>query len=112
MKKRLIWISYDLGIKGDYSSLYSWLDSRDAKECGNSVAALQFVYKSNLISELKKSLTDEISLNKNSRIYLIRQEKSDGKSSVKGKFLIGKRKPSPWEGFSNNYEDSSEDVDE
>ncbi len=112
MKKKLIWISYDLGLKGDYSSLYSWLDSRNAKECGNSVASLTFEYNKNLLSELKESLTKDISLKNNDRIYLVRQEKSNGKSSIKGRFLIGKRKPSPWEGYSNNYEDSFEDEDE
>jgi len=40
--KKAVWISYDLGIKGDYQGLYSWLDDHDAIECGNSVAFIQF----------------------------------------------------------------------
>ena len=36
--KKFIWLSYDLGIGGDYESLYSWLDNHEAKECGDSVA--------------------------------------------------------------------------
>lgn len=34
--KQLIWISYDLGVSGDYENLYAWLDDHGAKECGQS----------------------------------------------------------------------------
>jgi hypothetical protein len=43
MKQR-IWLSFDLGIKGDYQSLYKWLDARKARECGDSVAYFTFEY--------------------------------------------------------------------
>ena len=33
-----VWMSYDLGVSGDYEGLYAWLDDHNAKECGNSVA--------------------------------------------------------------------------
>jgi hypothetical protein len=36
----VMWMSYDLGVKGDYEGLYAWLDDHEAKECGNSVAAI------------------------------------------------------------------------
>jgi len=39
-----MWMSYDLGVKGDYEGLYAWLDDHDAKECGNSVAFLRYEY--------------------------------------------------------------------
>ena len=42
---KFIWLSYDLGIRGDYESLYSWLDDHEAKECGDSVAFLSFLYE-------------------------------------------------------------------
>ena len=34
MTRSTIWISYDLGVRGDYENLYSWLDTHGAKECG------------------------------------------------------------------------------
>lgn len=36
--KTVVWLSYDLGAKGDYDGLYSWLDNHKAKECGDSIA--------------------------------------------------------------------------
>ena len=36
MKTSTIWISYDLGVRGDYEGLYAWLDSHGAKECGDT----------------------------------------------------------------------------
>jgi hypothetical protein len=32
------WLSYDLGIEGDYAPLYRWLDNVSAKDCGDSLA--------------------------------------------------------------------------
>ncbi len=26
--KKALWISYDIGVRGDYEGLYAWLDSR------------------------------------------------------------------------------------
>jgi hypothetical protein len=28
------WISFDLGLQGDYEPLYEWLDRHEALECG------------------------------------------------------------------------------
>ncbi len=40
--KKTFWITYDLGIRGDYNSLYKWLDKYKAKECGNGVAVFSY----------------------------------------------------------------------
>ena len=40
--KQAIWLSYDLGVRGDYEGLYAWLDKHQAKECGDNIA--YFVY--------------------------------------------------------------------
>ena len=37
---RRYWISFDLGLQGDYDALYAWLDKHEAKECGENVATL------------------------------------------------------------------------
>jgi hypothetical protein len=60
--KKLIWISYDLGVKGDYEGLYAWLDNHNAKECGNSIAALEYGYTGALVEEVQKDLSQNISL--------------------------------------------------
>ena len=67
--KKSVWISYNLGIKGDYQSLYEWLDNHEAKECGYSLVFL---------------------------IY-----KSQG-NKIKGKFIRGSRKKSPWIGYASS----------
>jgi hypothetical protein len=36
--KSAIWLTFDLGVRGDYETLYTWLDQRLAKECGDNVA--------------------------------------------------------------------------
>ncbi len=108
-KKKLFWLSYDLGLKGDYNSLYTWLDTLKAKECGNSIASFWFEYKTDYLNEVQSSLKGAIEISKNDRYYLIWREVNSGKSSVKGKFLFGKRKPAPWEGYAEGFEDSADE---
>jgi hypothetical protein len=90
MAKSFIWISFDLGIQGDYEGMYSWLDSHEAQECGDSVAALEFEYQEDLLKELKRELESSVKIDKKARVYVIRRV--DGK--VKGRFLFGQEKRS------------------
>jgi len=106
MNKKLIWISYDLGLKGDYENLYYWLDKHKAKECGSSVAALFYEYNDDLIRELTKDLKDNINFSKNDRIYVIFRNEEN---IIKGKFIIGNRKPSPWAGYAETEEGEDEE---
>ena len=62
MKQR-IWLSFDLGIKGDYESLYKWLDARKARECGDSVAYFTFEYPEDLVTEITNSLYSNVNMN-------------------------------------------------
>ena len=94
MKLR-IWLSFDLGIRGDYEGLYAWLDDHGAKECGESLATLMFEYEKNLPDELAEELKSAIELDRKSRFYVIWKE--DGK--MKGRFVVGKRRASPWQGL-------------
>lgn len=91
-----IWLSYDLGVDGDYDGLYYWLDKNGSKECGDSVAYLKYKYKSDLLIELIKDIKTQAKIRVKDRIYIIYQEGN----SYKGKFLFGKRKRAPWEGYS------------
>lgn len=105
--KITILLSYDLGIKGDYPSLYKWLDNHKAKECGDSIARFQFDVKdkTNLYEEIKESLKESVTFNLYDRVYIALNK--DGKMT--GKFIIGKRKPGPWEGYGDDSQDEADD---
>jgi hypothetical protein len=99
MAMQRFWLSYDLGVTGQYDELYAWLDQRQAKECGDSVAT--FVTNSSrkeIIQELKGILDP----NRNPRIYLIELHKVGG-------FILGRRKVAPWTGYAQISLDSGEE---
>jgi hypothetical protein len=95
--KKAFWISYDLGLKGDYSGIYTWLDNVKAKECGDSVAFFAKEYTGDIVEAVKKDILQYFTPSKTDRIYLIYLETKTGK--VKGNFLFGGRKRAPWEGY-------------
>lgn len=97
--KKAVWISYDFGLKGDYTGLYTWLDEHNAIECGHAVAFIHWTpaITGNLIEEIKKSITESVTLSKNDRLYVIWKEGT----SVKGEFINGSRKQPQWQGYSN-----------
>ena len=108
MPSARIWLSFDLGAKGDYKSLYSWLDARRARECaGSSVATLNFVYEHNLAQELEAAIESEVEIGERDRIYLIYPRASD--SQPRGRWLFGRRRASPWIGYGP---EEGEEVDE
>ena len=96
--KSTIWISYDLGIRGDYSGLYAWLDEHGAKECGDSVAVLSYTHKGNLRDEVAREIKSALSTEKGARVYLIYRDREANKN--KGVFLFGGRRAPPWTGYS------------
>jgi hypothetical protein len=102
--KKSVWMSYDLGVKGDYESLYYWLDSRQAKECGDGLAYFTIEEKKDVTAEIAISLKNSMKIDARTRIYLIykRTPKSEAeKGNVRGVFLFGRRKPAPWAGFAS-----------
>ena len=105
MVTKTIWISYDLGVGGDYESLYAWFDNNGAIECGNSLAYMKFDIANDddelLLETLKKSISENVEINAKSRIYIIRRLVKGDDSKVVGKFIFGKRKGNPWDGFGN-----------
>lgn len=112
--KKTFWLSYDLGIKGDYEHLYIWLDKHEAVECGDSVACFKYDVPVNLsddeiIEQLKDDLMKSVNLddNKWARIYCIRKDSQT--NGVKGKFIIGNRKGNPWEGMACKDTDKVEE---
>lgn len=103
-----VWLSYDLGVKGDYENMYYWLDQREAKECGDSMATFLFQYSelNNIKSEVRSSLEEVVNFSRKDRVYLIYRNPDN---TYSGNFIIGTRKSSPWEGASKT---SSSDDDE
>jgi len=108
MSKKAIWISYDLGIKGDFPGLYAWLDDHEAKEAGNSVAFVNYEFHGTdeqLLKALERDLEKHVKFKPGDRIYVtrIRKDKSVWKPS--GRFIIGNRKAAPWEGYGQKQSD-------
>ena len=106
-QKKLIWLSYDLGIDGDYENLYYWLDRLEAKECGDNIAAFYYSVKADAANEISESLKETINIRSKDRIYIV-YKNNDGK--YKGKFLYGRRKTAPWEGYARGVEDQDSEL--
>ena len=96
--KKAVWLSYDLGVRGDYTGLYEWLDNQNAKETGKNIAFFKYEIKKeeNLKEKLKKDILKHIDINKRYIIYII--SRGDDKK-LKGTFLLGRRRASPWKGY-------------
>lgn len=92
------WLSFDLGIDGDYDSLYRWLDGIGAVECGDGfcsflLATPNFDPPTAVLAIMREN---HVNLRKRDRIYLIWRKPEGG---VKGKFITGLRRRAPWSGY-------------
>ena len=106
LEKSTVWLSYDLGVGGDYENLYSWLENHDAKECGSSVAFLKsYEFEGDLIASLKEDVSKAVELNRRSRIYVIFKDKD----RMRGRYVVGKRKAPPWTGFGDIPEQEADE---
>jgi len=109
MKKEWVWLSFDLGVKGDYEGLYPFLDSWKARECGQSVAAFIFQFKDDLLNELKTAIEEAVELDSRSRIYVVRTVRKEDSTRTAGRFLIGSRKAAPWAGYATTDEGTKDE---
>jgi hypothetical protein len=100
MAKQKVWLCFDLGVRGDYESLYAWLDRHGAKECGDSLAWFPYEDSGEIEEDLRRDLKEAVAIDKKSRIYLIRF--SGGK--FRGRFLFGSRRSAPWAGYAPSEE--------
>lgn len=91
MAKRRYWISFDLGLHGQYDELYDWLDRQGAKECGDSVATFQ---SNKSRDEIAAEIGRILSAERNPRIYIISMHEG-------GRFFLGRRKVAPWTGYAH-----------
>ena len=91
-----IWISFDLGVNGDYEGMYAWLDDHAAKECGDSFALVVFKSRGKIVAEVSNDIKKHVKLTPRSRIYMLHRGDD---TNVKGHWLVGKRKQAPWTGY-------------
>ena len=97
LTKQIVWLSFDLGLRGDYEGLYGWLDQHEAKECGDGVAFLDYPHDGETLPEmLKADLVKSVKFDNKSRIYVIWR---NGRQIMKGRFLVGSRRAAPWIGM-------------
>ncbi len=102
-------LNYDLGLKGDYESLYKTLDNLGAQDCGNSNCTFDFSYSSSCnnhddrFEELSKFFENEVEFKKGDRVYAV---VLDSKEIARGRFLFGNRQRPVWEGYGNKEEDN------
>lgn len=119
-RKKIIWLSYDFGLKGDYTGLYTWLDNMKALECGVGLAYFTLdlenaklrktLYDTGVPKYIKKILNDNVKLSKSDRVYIIWRDSET--RFVKGKFINGNRKQAPWEGYGKLGESETTDDGE
>lgn len=102
-----VWLSYDLGVKGDYEGLYAWLDDHEAKECGDSVAYFEYRYSKDPLVELTEELKKSLALTNATRLYAIVVDPKTNRS--RGRFLIGSRRAAPWVGRGTVHSESQTD---
>jgi hypothetical protein len=99
--ERSIWISFDLGIDGDYDGFYEWLDRHGAIECGDSTAFIENFPFEQVDGQIDEAVTisikSSIKLTPKTRIHLIYKDRTG--SFTRGKFIIGGRKRNPWAGY-------------
>lgn len=94
---RTYWLSYDLGVGGDYEHLYQWLDDHDALSCGDSVAYFRYTTRKRDIDKaLSDDLINQVNLKPGNILYIIRKVDT---GEIRGRFLYGKRKAAPWVGY-------------
>lgn len=109
--QKAVWLTYDLGVKGDYQHLYAWLDDQKAIECGNNLAYFKYPIDKDdddlLKDKLREDLEKNVSFQPGDRIYIIR--KNTQEKFVAGSFIIGKRKATPWEGYGKSIDNDVEE---
>jgi hypothetical protein len=105
--KTSVWLSYDLGVRGDYPGLYQWLDNLGAVECGNNNAFFKIdVEDEDVIEKLKSEIRENVDIKNGERFYVIYKRKEDG--TCVGKYIFGNRKANPWTGY--KQEPAKEDM--
>jgi len=73
------------------------LDEHQAKDCGDSLAFVNYEYTGSLLDALTADLESSVQITKRTRVYVIYREQETKK--MKGSFIFGGRKSPPWSGY-------------
>jgi len=108
--KKMVWLAFDLGLQGDYEGLYTWLAKHGALECGDGLARLRYPAGpksiASFLEKLQKSLRGGVKFDDRARIYVIFRDKN----AIRGRWLVGHRRRSPWEDYLPSQKSSADDV--
>jgi hypothetical protein len=103
--KSRYWLSFDLGLRGDYGILYTWLDQRAAKECAHGLATFE---SDESPTEIVEALTKELKITgERPQLYLLYR---DDHGKIAGRFILGSRRKAPWTGYAEFIGENTEDV--
>ena len=105
MPSHVVWLSYDLGIHGDYDGLFKYLDTYGAKECGDGTAAFSYPFKPDCQTEIRKELEQHMEITTSTRIYIVFRT-PDGEYI--GRFVFGERHRPPWVGYAPTDDDDGD----
>ena len=101
-----VWITFDLGLDGDYKGLYAWLDAHDANGCGESMAVLSYHCEGSIPDRIRDDLRASICVDAYTSIYVIYRDPVTNEN--RGAFIFGERGIPAW----NGYASSRRDVDQ
>jgi hypothetical protein len=101
-----VWLSFDLGVSGDYDGMYRWLADHNAVECGDGFALVRIdplefpKFPDGLLEDIAMDVEID---SKKMRIYIVWKDHEQSK----GRFIVGNRRQAPWAGYGiqNGQED-------
>lgn len=110
-----IYLTYDLNFNGDYNGLYRWLDIHNALECGDSACRINYSVDypqlenyddtQSVLRIIREDLMANVKFTNKDRVYVASMFPDDkNKKRLAGRFIIGARKPNPWQGASGVVE--------
>src|SRR4051795_480352 len=96
----IVWITFDLGLDGDYKGLYAWLDAHDANGCGESVAVLTYHCEGSIPDRIRDDLGTSIGIDADTSIYVIYRDLATNEN--RGAFIFGERRVAVWNGCASS----------
>lgn len=111
---KVIFISFDFGLKSDYENLYKWLDENEAVERGYGMAYIKnfrvgkkLTTDKAFVFHMRKVIKEKVKIGNNDRIYMIWNGIEDD-TKMRSGFIFGSAKQSPWTGYAQKSADDFE----
>lgn len=111
-----LYLTFDLTFNGDYAGLYKWLDSHKALECGDSACRLNYnvaygrletyADTQTVLGLIREDIASKVNFTSKDRVYVASVFPDDKNvKRLAGRFIIGVRKPNPWDGAAGIIDD-------